>query len=701
MIHLDYIEMEALRSFVKPTRITFAKNGLWLIKSINKDTGGSSGGGKSSIGLAIRYALGDCPIPSTELKSWGSKIPATVKLALDAATISRGKKVEVTVGGAEKNGSIPQKEAEFIKVFGGLDLEMIGALSYRGQRQPGLFLNKGDSDKKAFLTKVLGLDIIESQVKESAKKITALEQELLGAGLKATNHEQRLEALEPDADTNEVEALGQQLRARMDERSARITALTNEHNVLRGSTEAEAEEVEKAYVKPMKEALAAVEATKAAAEDSTPDDPTVLESIAKLRATAEQCAARGRKLTEEDNGRRAELDAKKADLNRQIQIHNLVAGGTRGLQTDRDGIARQLGQMHVDICPTCERDWDKAAAHREQLSSRLQEIDSELSECNQARQRVECLRLEIAALPPFDPNPMIARLQEAGAKAKEQIASEEQKLRGAQQLRAAERRRAVAEANAAVSRLIGESGAAAAEVWARSNARLQELQIEAEQARREQKKDQEGLDQLSTQLARMQLQAEQSTKLRDELAVLNANYAAIEASLKAERDFAHLIGREGFLGSIFDEVLQEISDETNDILGSVANTRHITLQFRSENVTQKGTIEKEIRPIVTVRGHETTLRGGLSGGMLSTVELAVDLAVGAVVARRAGICPGWLILDESFDGLDTVSKETCIEILKIYAQERLVLVVDHASEMQGMFEHVIEVIYEDGISRMA
>jgi DNA repair exonuclease SbcCD ATPase subunit len=175
-------------------------------------------------------------------------------------------------------------------------------------------------------------------------------------------------------------------------------------------------------------------------------------------------------------------------------------------------------------------------------------------------------------------------------------------------------------------------------------------------------------------------------------------YDVAESRVHVERDFVEMIGREGFLGSIFDEILGQISDETNTLLASVANTRHCTIQFVSETLTQKGTVKKEIKPVVTINGHEAPLEAGLSGGMLSVVMLATDLALGSVISQRSGVCPGWIILDEVFDGLGAVEKDSAMEILQKYAQDRLVIIIDHTSELKGMFTQVIEVSYSDGDS---
>lgn len=701
MMHLDYIEMESFRSFVRPTRINFARKGLYHLKGVNLETGGSSGSGKSSVGLGVNFVFGTCPIPSTELKSWDAKTPATVKLGLDGpekVCVKRGKKFEVTVGAKESEGSVAQKEDEVVKVFGGLSMEMVQALTYRGQRQPGLFLSKTDSEKKSFLTKVIGLEPVEAEVKESAKKVTALEQKLYGLGLQLSEREMQIETLEPDADAREVLTLAEQMQARIDARTSKIAELANQRSVVNASTEEAAEAEELQHQPALARAKAHLEGLRTAVGAPHDDDPAVLQEIARLTETANQCAARSTKLVYEDGVRRRDLDAKRSECNTRLQALNLRAGTAYSLAKSQERLKTELAQMEVDICPTCEREWDKAEAHRAHLNAKLVEVEAQIATFNETLEQIEALALEVAQLPRFEPNPTIARLQELGAKTKALLAGEEQKLANAAQIQVSERRRVLAEASEAMAKIVTAKNEAVAKIRDVSRVQLRDLEIEAEQERRLLNKDRDGLKELQVQLGRLQSQAEQIIKLHRELVSIRGEYDIVDAALKAERDFAALIGREGFLGSIFDEVLQQISDETNAVLGSVANTRHVTLQFRSENVTQKGTVEREIRPIVTVNGHETSVRGGLSGGMLSTLELAVDLAVGKVVSERSGVCPGWLILDESFDGLDTVSKETCIEILQKFAHDRLVLVVDHASEMQGMFTNVITVTYKDGVS---
>jgi DNA repair exonuclease SbcCD ATPase subunit len=210
--------------------------------------------------------------------------------------------------------------------------------------------------------------------------------------------------------------------------------------------------------------------------------------------------------------------------------------------------------------------------------------------------------------------------------------------------------------------------------------------------------------------AQAQLKAKQAVveERRSQVTTLEASYKAslekktqLESDLNLEKDVLALIGRSGFLGSIVEEVLVEIAAAANDILGQVANVRHLSIEFETERVAKTtDNVAAKITPIIYSRGRKVSFASGISGGMQAAVELAVDLAVGDVVSRRRGSYPGFLLLDEALDGLGATEKESCLEMLRISAGDRLILVVDHDSAFQGLFDSIIEVEMSDGRSRI-
>lgn len=91
--------------------------------------------------------------------------------------ITRGKKFSVSLNGEPIEGAAKDLEAAITKHLG-LTPDLISALSYRGQKTSGLFLSKGDTAKKEFLTTVLGLERFEKAVEDAKERAKKLEQEI-------------------------------------------------------------------------------------------------------------------------------------------------------------------------------------------------------------------------------------------------------------------------------------------------------------------------------------------------------------------------------------------------------------------------------------------------------------------------------------------------------------------------------------------
>jgi DNA repair exonuclease SbcCD ATPase subunit len=208
-----------------------------------------------------------------------------------------------------------------------------------------------------------------------------------------------------------------------------------------------------------------------------------------------------------------------------------------------------------------------------------------------------------------------------------------------------------------------------------------------------------------TALRREEQVAKAKADMEDKAARERAAAEEAEAKARVAEDYAAAVGRNGFLGRIFDELLVEIADATNAALADVPNVTDCSLAFRSEVVGAKGkTVRQNIVPVLTVGGQEIVGRDldGASGGMQSAVELAADFAgILGVVERRLGWSPGWVMIDEAFEGLDASSREATVEYLRALARDRLVLVIDHGSEIGGLFESRIVVKSENRKSWVA
>lgn len=180
---LTYLEVEGFRSIIDRQRIEFPEKGMILISGKYKGSLVSSGSGKSSIIEAIAFALDISNIPATDLKSWYAN-KLYVKLGLTNGTtlieVERSPKMNLFIDGvnySELSGGAKEKLYELL----GLQPEILSQVSYRPQREKGVFLNYTDGELKKFLTKTLKLEEIESQADAFNKKASFHEAQVVSA----------------------------------------------------------------------------------------------------------------------------------------------------------------------------------------------------------------------------------------------------------------------------------------------------------------------------------------------------------------------------------------------------------------------------------------------------------------------------------------------------------------------------------------
>lgn len=695
---LKSLSLSGFRSFRDDgNSVAFPDTGLVLLQGVNKDTGGSSGSGKTSVNLGIAYALDYCPFPSTTLTNWEAKNTLKVDLTLETdqgeVRIRRSGGQQLWVGGEQvKGGASVVKDR--LKSILGVDSDVLALLTYRGQRKPGLFLSRTDAEKKEILTQLLRLDRFEKAIEDGQARLKGLEQKDREVHVFASAASAALECL-PSTDVSALELRVSLLEAFFEVGTKDLDVLKQVVSEKENIAKEKAQGAFDSFTAQIQEAEAAVAAIPLPALEFDDQEATRLQTLiaeADRRITSLQTADRKKKL---------DRDAEVQRLSNQTQVLRRTMAQQPALVKERARLEDELKKLLADICPTCEREWLKSEAKKAQLQGLITEVDEKLADCTAAKALETELTVTFMAIPEHQPDQSIQKFQEARSRAQGQLSNEAERKKSAEQAIRAEYSKKKAEATAAVSelrQLQAEAYQVARQVTevdlGKARALLEEKNTSVSHSASE-------LKQLRFELDHGKKSEARRRTLEAECKKLNAEFEKTTSELNEERDLLAAIGREGFLGSIFDEVLAEISADTNQILASIANTRHCTIEFRSESTTLKGTVKKSITPILQVAGNEAALEANASGGMFSAIELAVDLALGEVVARREGVAPGWLILDESFSGLDSVSMESCMEILGQYARDRLVLVVDHASEFKSLFSKFISVEYQDGVSTFA
>lgn len=719
MATLVSLTLSGFRSFREPSHITFPEKGLVLIAGRNKRTGGSSGSGKSTIAHAISYLLGYCPYPATRLRTRGADVP------LDVVGVFRVKEGELQVSRSDRGlelilngtpvGPLSAKQMnEKLQSFMGLSPTMMNALTYRRQKSMGLFVSMTDLERKEFLTELLGLDAFEKAVEVSQKRVAELEPkcEMERSILESLRPKYRqLKSNPPAPKSAPVAVYESQLAAaqaqlqRNNEQVLQMEGLLENGLALVQQKVAQCqrgfeERIERAKtliaeLEDQQPDLSKVDYTRAHEIQGNIDQGLMLLAEAEAEARARQA--------EREKERRARLESVSL-LTRSASKLPAIQARIAQKQQERAGLLESK-------CSLCERPWAEAFERVSVVDADIKQLEVQAQEAMNAQKALDIEVAEVERLRPISRDQAVEELNAAIAALRTELEVEQTRIAGDVKLASKAIETDLARAQQELQTLLSLQVREAECLRGNETEKLQWLEESLETLERDNKMVQAQVNGIQATLSRVRIdnareeerQAQYQKQLEElerDIAAQEAGVAALTAQLAKEQDFQRLVGREGFLGSIFDEVLWEISDETNSLLAKFPNVAGVALRFVSETTTQKGVVQRKIVPTITVDGIVADLESGLSGGMGTAVELAIDLAVARVVSRRAGVLPSWLLLDEAFVGLGPVELEPSAEVLKDISKERLVLVIDHASEFQGLFEKSIVVEFDGRDSKV-
>lgn len=664
---LTTLSIRGFRSFQERATIDFPDHGLFNLKGVNHDTGGCSGSGKSSLILAISYALGYCPFPATALKSWGSEVmDVSLTMSVDGKQVVIGRgdgNNGLNIEGEKKITAVARINEKLAQTIG-LSPELLSALTYRGQKQPGLFLSKTDSEKKEFLSSLLGLDRIEEAVEEAKERLKQLEARASADKESIESHPVGEEPPAPEGIANLEQTI--------------FSLQKNIQKLKAGHLDSVAQ-LDRELAVPRQDLR-----SKLAVASRESFVPELTQDFINLTKTLQEVKERVQRAMQADADRHSERRAELAALNAALRAAQAAGDRVQRIAKEIKGIDAEIMKLAEQVCPTCDQFWMKAGERVKQLKEQKVKLDAQALKEQLVAMNAEVIEsdIELASLP-LPQDPIIAKLLALQMSFQAQVAAEQQKMASGQELFKAQR-------DARIAQIQNEI--AALEENYRAEEGLYTISLQQMQ---------EGLDKLRirhSEAQHLDFEHRNWETRRDVVNERKLGLADTMKELNKERDFIALVGREGFLGSIFDEILEEIANETNKMLAAVPNVSHVTLRFKSETVTQKGTIKRSIVPCVSIGGHEAPWESGLSGGMATALELATDLAVATVISRRTGHSPKWLILDEAFEGLGALEKEACLAILKQHAADKLVIIVDHMGEFQEQFTSSITVELTNGKS---
>lgn len=698
-------------------------NGLVLIRGANHDTNGSSGSGKSSVMHAIAYAFGFCPYPATSLQNWNTKEKMQVVVEFDTAEgpaiLKRGAETSLVINGEKVSGSARAVE-ERLRQLIGLPNDLLKALVYRSQDEPGMFLAMTDSKRKDFLSQLLDLEEFEEladEARKQANRAADLANQIRSKRDYIQSQFDHLDITEPfpppalaeqerflEDSELEIKKLESKRQAKSQEVEAASNIFEKGISELRKQKQESLFRLQEAHSNRQTEMLKTSFSSekKEIFSQALADWENKKETIQML--ASEEARVRQERVTALQE-KKAKLAAYKTEVARVPELQKALKQ-----------CLKDIAICEAATCPTCNQSWitQEAFSHLESLRSKKDELETTIARLQKISASIPTVEevIEKESAEAFSyVHPDKAKTEEEAELLSQQISSiksEIAKEEYAHKLKENEQKTQMYEERVAetekwdnlIMQKMREKEVGLRDLSTQLKEATDLLFAAKEQADIIRSKHNVAKSQHEIAVAKWLQTKKQYDTLSADLARENRLALDAEKKANAELDFSNLIGREGFLGAVFDEVLAEISYEVNELLKGLPNVASITLTFKSETETAKGTISRKIVPVVVKNGVEIPIKAGLSGGQYTSVELAVDLAVATVIGRRTGKMPAFLMLDECFNGHDYPVKEACLEILQKVAENRLILVIDHMTELKEHFTSFIDVESVNDCSRI-
>ena len=663
MLKLRRYSFSGIGRFVEKQTIDLeSRSHLIQIDGHNTNTGGSSGAGKSTTVEAIAFLLGISEIPATQLQSRITDEPAWVEGEFEGGiTITRSKKGGLTIqtpeGSVSGNSKLAEEKLDEII---GVNRELLKTMCYKRQKQGGFFLNLTPKqsydflmqclDLKDFQNKIIKLDDIVKN-KYKPKKIE------LESSIKTLNEtvDQLRGLLSQKTSPQKEEQDDSSLKTNIEDLKLKIDSLKHEKDQSLNKIGSKPEFIPMSFEKDQ-------------------ELNNINNQISELRTI----------INNNINNKNIEIQQASSAIFK-IREHAKELNQLKNKAVELDSFIQKLyGEFqHLEAgnCPTCLRLWET-----KENTQRMQQVSNQI-ESN--KKIIEEYLKEIQKIPHY--KMMEKKAEELLQNRTDRIVNglEEKDLAEFQ-----EKQRVLMNEKENIKSTANQNHLNRVNEWnykvfninqkyydesSQLETRINHLRHEVEKIQLKKKNYTQALEIYEKDCKnikdKISLNSDELQKQITELRTLEKNILLSEESIRLIKNFTL---------QKFQDTLNYIGHRATEIINLIPNMANAVIFFENSKETKSGNIKNEVNAIINLEGDSSVPIKTLSGGERTSADFAIDLAVGEMIENMTQKGVNFFIIDEGFDGLDSISKIQCLEILKGLNTDKKILMVDHSSEVKEM-----------------
>jgi exonuclease SbcC len=166
---------------------------------------------------------------------------------------------------------------------------------------------------------------------------------------------------------------------------------------------------------------------------------------------------------------------------------------------------------------------------------------------------------------------------------------------------------------------------------------------------------------------------------------IQKEFSSLELKINDLKHLEEMFGRNGIPTLILENLLPEIEQEAQRLLGILSNGQ-MNILFRTQTLLKTSDKIKETLEIDVADVNGTRSLLTFSGGESFRINFSLRIALSKILARRAGIPLQTLIIDEGFGSQDQFARERLIEIVNKLSNEfKTIMVITHFEALQDQF----------------
>ena len=672
MLKLKKYSFSGIGRFVEKQTIDLEnRDHLIQIDGENLNTGGSSGAGKSTTVEALAYLLGISEIASTQLQSRITKKPIWVQGEFEGGiVITRSKKDGLSIQTPETSvsGSNKLAEEELDRIIG-VNRDLLKRMCYKRQKQGGFFLNLTPKQSHEFLIQCLDLkdfqskiykleDLLKNKYKPKKIELESAISVLQESVLNLQNLlEQKKEPQEP------VLGSPEDLEASIEVSRQRLEGVESKYQEMLGKIGPKPEE-------PVVEGF-----TKQSDLDQKEEDLKQLKAI----------------ILQNQSQKQESIDQARFAL-QKIEAKIQECLGYKEKVVDSQGKLEELLEKKKHSsegnCPTCLRKWKT-----QQNANILENINQRIKVLEDS---VDFSRKELEKIPHYKVLEEKAKESLSLRINKEINTEEENKLELLQEeirilknekenLVSVKRKEYLEVLNSwnkkfnTVNEMYKKEEFEIKNLINKNLSEIKNINIQKQAYK-------DAVESFRLDVKNIEDKKNKSLKdLEDKKQELNK----IEKETLLSEESIRLI--KNFTLQKFQDTLDYIGIRATEIINNVPNMSNAVISFENAKETKSGKIKNEVNAVLNLEGDAKIPIKTLSGGERTSADFAVDLAVSEMIENMTQKGVNFLIIDEGFDGLDSISKIECLEILKSLNTNKKIMIVDHSSEVKEMVYDIIKV----------